>query len=562
MTQQFIDAIRDHGLNPPAQIPPGEFVRFPGRDKKNGNKAGWARLFPDCLGGVFGDYSTGLSETWQSEKAKTYTESQRIDFDNMIKEQQVKAQALKDNEQAEAARQAQETWETLQPANNNHPYLLAKKIKSYNLRIMGDLLVMPIYSPDNEITTYQTIAPDGSKRLHKGGKKQGCAFIIHGHGDRLYIVEGYATGASVHEATGSTVLVAIDAGNLLPVVESISWDKHKNIIIAADNDHGKERNTGIDAAKTINKKYNEIEYIVPPSLPGRVDTDWNDYVNEKGIDKAREILIHREEVLTSDDIQTDNLTLHIPKKYYENPLIELGLKASAEISALSILQYALPSVVAHIATALAGKIRYKSVHPSFFFIRIGPTSTGKTFVDKSFKDLLYSKFDSIQPRRDNKPPDVVNTFYGPTDIASGPGFARAIQNHPRCLMIVDEGTYLISSGTQSGGKRSENTQSKVKYILELSTGAGGIAEIAHSDSEKDKSIRGAVVNLIGNGTKIMLNELSVADIENGLIQRLDFWAYDGMEPYWNMDAGETDECQRLCGKVERASQLRKARRVL
>ena len=30
----------------------------------------------------------------------------------------------------------------------------------------------------------------------------------------LFIVEGYATGATVHEATGHAVAVAFDAGNL------------------------------------------------------------------------------------------------------------------------------------------------------------------------------------------------------------------------------------------------------------------------------------------------------------------------------------------------------------
>ena len=35
------------------------------------------------------------------------------------------------------------------------------------------------------------------------------------------IAEGYATAASLHEATGLPVIVAFDAGNLLPVAQAI-----------------------------------------------------------------------------------------------------------------------------------------------------------------------------------------------------------------------------------------------------------------------------------------------------------------------------------------------------
>ena len=51
----FRDAIRAAGLEPPDVIEPGMMYRFPGVGKRNGNTAGWCKLFEDGLGGCFGD---------------------------------------------------------------------------------------------------------------------------------------------------------------------------------------------------------------------------------------------------------------------------------------------------------------------------------------------------------------------------------------------------------------------------------------------------------------------------------------------------------------------------
>ena len=77
---EFSDAIRASGLEPPLSIEPGAVIRFPGIGKGAKNKAAWCRLFDDCIGGVFGDYSSGLYEVWQSRRTETYTPDQRAEF--------------------------------------------------------------------------------------------------------------------------------------------------------------------------------------------------------------------------------------------------------------------------------------------------------------------------------------------------------------------------------------------------------------------------------------------------------------------------------------------------
>ena len=77
--KSFSDAIRSAGMTPPNSIIPGKIHRFPGVGKKHSNSAGWCKLFPDGRAGVYGDFTTGLSERWcaTSEGGDTLTESDR-----------------------------------------------------------------------------------------------------------------------------------------------------------------------------------------------------------------------------------------------------------------------------------------------------------------------------------------------------------------------------------------------------------------------------------------------------------------------------------------------------
>ena len=72
----FAEAIRATLGHAPDEIEPGRLYRFRGRDKGPANRAGWCRLFPDGAGGVFGDWSSGLVETWQARRDRPLTQSE------------------------------------------------------------------------------------------------------------------------------------------------------------------------------------------------------------------------------------------------------------------------------------------------------------------------------------------------------------------------------------------------------------------------------------------------------------------------------------------------------
>ena len=64
------------------------------------------------------------------------------------------------------------------------------------------------------------------------------------------IAEGFATAASIREATGLPVVIAFDCGNLGPVAKAIrSWLPLACIAIAADDDHSTEGNPGLSKAR-------------------------------------------------------------------------------------------------------------------------------------------------------------------------------------------------------------------------------------------------------------------------------------------------------------------------
>lgn len=249
--EAFRQAIERHGLRP-GDIEPGRLHRFPGADKGNDNRAGWARMFEDGQGGVFGDWSTGLSGIWQAEQIKPMTPAEQEAFRRKVVEAKQKAKLEQQSRQAAAAKRAAGIWEAASPAPADHPYLKAKTVQAHGLRRHDDSLAIPLRDESGTLWSLQFIGPDCKKRFLTDGKKQGCYFAIGGKpGKILCVAEGYATAATIHEVTGYPVAVAFDAGNLEPVAVAIRAKlPDTRLIICADDDAHKEKNTGlIDARK-------------------------------------------------------------------------------------------------------------------------------------------------------------------------------------------------------------------------------------------------------------------------------------------------------------------------
>lgn len=196
--RNFREAMISVGLEPPEVIIPGKLHRFPGVGKRNGNNAGWCKLFDDGLGGCFGDWSSGFSETWQAKRNKPYTRPERTAFTHRVEEGKQQAEAERSVRQADASNRATAIWNAATPAPGNHPYLIRKRIKPHSTRNHKGALVLSVIDFSGRLTSLQFIAADGGKLLLSGGRKRGCFIPVAGdmaYPTRVIICEGWLPAA-------------------------------------------------------------------------------------------------------------------------------------------------------------------------------------------------------------------------------------------------------------------------------------------------------------------------------------------------------------------------------
>ncbi|MFB2832588.1 primase-helicase zinc-binding domain-containing protein, partial [Aeromonas jandaei] len=104
--------------------------------------------------------------------------------------------------------------------------------------------VVPLLNGAGDLVNVQLIRDDGTKSYLAGGQKNEAYHRIDGE-TLVAVVEGYATGLSVHLTTGATVYCAMDCGNLVNVA-TIARRQHPEaqILLCGDNDATKKGNPG------------------------------------------------------------------------------------------------------------------------------------------------------------------------------------------------------------------------------------------------------------------------------------------------------------------------------
>ena len=168
-------------------------------------------------------------------------------------------------------------------ACHKHPYLTKKGVNAYGLRVdKHGSLVVP-YSKNGEASTLQFIKPSGDKLFLKDHAAKGAYFQVGGGGDTIYVCEGYATGASIHEATGGLVFIVGFAGNLKPASENIArLHPGKRLVFCSDNDaHGKGRQKADEAARAVGGLV---------CMPEQAGMDFNDLHQQHGLEAVREAI--------------------------------------------------------------------------------------------------------------------------------------------------------------------------------------------------------------------------------------------------------------------------------
>ena len=302
-THQTIDAFKsamlEHGKEPPKSITAdGAIHRFHIVGHKPGSQNGAYKLHLDGAkpAGYFENFVSGIKTTWKAEGKAKITQADR---------QQIKSaqnQRLQEQQQRHenAAQAAQRLINIAKPViGNNHPYLQRKRVDSHGLYhlktwskriknnegqweslVIKDVLLVTLIDITGKLWNLQAIFPQAVAQLGRdkdflsGGKLGGVFYAIGKATDEIIICEGYATGASLHTATGFMVLCAMSAGNLEPVAKAVrAADQNKKLFIAADNDEKTRGNPGLTAAKKAAQAVGG--FLAVPPIAG----DFNDYAN-------------------------------------------------------------------------------------------------------------------------------------------------------------------------------------------------------------------------------------------------------------------------------------------
>jgi len=230
-------------------------------------KRGWFQLYElpksDGAGtlivGSFGAFWGAENVVQKVEISKT--ERQAMTADQMaalkarIAEDKKRAEAEAKRKNEAAARRAQVAWRKCLGVGGCG-YLDRKGVKGYGVRYSpAGNMVIPMLDTERRIHGLQVIYAEKKGGRDKdfwpaGLAKKGHFFLI-GNPDRvLLLAEGYATAASLHEATGLPVAVAFDAGNLLPVAQALHKKyKRARILVCADDDYLTDGNPGVSHAK-------------------------------------------------------------------------------------------------------------------------------------------------------------------------------------------------------------------------------------------------------------------------------------------------------------------------
>ena len=133
------------------------------------------------------------------------------------------------------------------------------------------------------------------KRFLPGGRKSGLWHLIGSAtgADLVLICEGYATGASLHEATGRPVAVAFDAGNLAKVAQALqALHPAARLLIAGDDDRATEAKTGANPGRvkaTAAARAVAGLAVFPEGLPEGA-SDFNDLAQHAGASAVGELI--------------------------------------------------------------------------------------------------------------------------------------------------------------------------------------------------------------------------------------------------------------------------------
>lgn len=491
----FIDHLFLLGYKTENSIKHGELVRIGDPTDKPHKQSGWYVFYQGDFAsvGVYGSWKNPeLKQVWYSHDENSMTFNQRTLLNEKVKEAQARQQQALKEKQAETAIRAKELYESLPSASIDNEYLARKKVGVYGIKEKSGKLHIPVTFGGN-ITSMQIISPDGSKKFMTGGRVKGCYFVIPGNEDITYIAEGYATGASIYEATGNAVYIAFSAHNLYETASIIRG----KAIVCGDND-----NTCITYTKQIHDAL-KIDAIFPPS-------QYNDFNDWWVADKEAMIAFFSKKPKIKEEKEND--TTHNFKP--SGAIKEIVNYYNATAKKAQPL-FAIQAAIAACSVILARNFETnRENRTSLFLMNVAKSGTGKEHAKKIIEKILEST--------------------GNEHLISGDGYTSqsavisACQERPRHITIIDEfSKYLqASQNKNSGGHMAEANATLMQAIgrLEGKIRAKARASIGLSATQKKELqnqtvVCPAITLLTMTTPEDFFNTIGADAIKDGFINR-------------------------------------------
>jgi putative DNA primase/helicase len=336
----LLSSMQAAGFSPKnIELDTADFVRFDAPGDKPGRRNAFYKVktgqYPVAW---FGEWKTGETHQWQyfSRDQLSTKEWKQV----QAEQRRLKAEAQLETEtrHKERAEDARQKWDAASADVSGHQYLARKKVdpaKGLRLHIGKDgtqLVVVPMWAFDMKgnprLWNLQYIAPDGGKMFMKGARIDGAFFSLRGSSEKpiILLCEGVATGFTLWRATGLSVMVAFNSGNMIKVARELKeWRPMSDVLICADDDAtqpddwedkcpGKPWvNAGVKAADRAAKLIG-CKWVAPffEAGPARSRTDFNDLEQAESLEAVNRQIWGALSLPLSPDDAGDEVELRHP----------------------------------------------------------------------------------------------------------------------------------------------------------------------------------------------------------------------------------------------------------